>query len=88
LNRHIYALVLERNGTTILYSLLHIAVLSLHVCHLSGSISAEHGIGQQKRSALLLARSPAEIELMRAIKAAVDPFNIMNPNKVLPNAEQ
>lgn len=49
-----------------------------------GSISAEHGIGQQKRDAMLLARSSEEIQLMRSIKTMMDPKNIMNPFKVVP----
>ncbi len=49
-----------------------------------GSVSAEHGIGLSKREYLSYSRSPAEISLMRAIKAALDPSNILNPGKVLP----
>lgn len=49
-----------------------------------GSISAEHGIGTYKKKYIALTRSPAELDLMRAIKRAVDPANILNPGKVLP----
>ncbi len=49
-----------------------------------GSISAEHGIGQLKRDILADYKSPVEIELMRAVKRALDPHGIMNPGKVLP----
>ena len=49
----------------------------------SGSFSAEHGIGQSKRDELPLRKSAVEMELMRAIKHALDPKNIMNPGKVL-----
>ena len=48
-----------------------------------GSISAEHGIGQAKRDDLARYKSPAEMTMMRAIKAALDPKGIMNPGKVL-----
>ena len=48
-----------------------------------GSISAEHGIGQLKRDALKRYKSEAELNLMRAIKTALDPHGIMNPGKVL-----
>ncbi|MFM9851182.1 MAG: FAD-binding oxidoreductase [Sphingomonadaceae bacterium] len=48
-----------------------------------GSISAEHGIGLHKRDHLGLSRTEAEIALMRTIKAALDPHNILNPGKVL-----
>jgi FAD/FMN-containing dehydrogenase len=49
-----------------------------------GSISAEHGIGTAKRRWLHLNRSPAEIAAMRAVKAALDPAGILNPNALLP----
>ena len=48
-----------------------------------GSISAEHGIGLEKRDWLQITRSPEEIALMRRLKAAMDPTNILNPGKVL-----
>lgn len=50
----------------------------------SGSVSAEHGIGVAKRDDLLLYKSPVELELMWQIKRALDPKNLMNPGKVLP----
>ncbi len=53
---------------------------------IGGSISAEHGIGLEKRDRLPISRSPAEIELMRTVKRALDPRNILNPGKVLPPA--
>ncbi|WP_455874840.1 FAD-binding oxidoreductase [Rhizobium yanglingense] len=49
----------------------------------SGSISAEHGIGQLKRDELAAIRPAIEIDLMRRIKRALDPANIMNPGKVV-----
>ena len=49
----------------------------------SGSISAEHGLGQYKREEILRYKSPLEMDLMRRIKAALDPQGIMNPGKVL-----
>ncbi|MEC5160662.1 MULTISPECIES: FAD-binding oxidoreductase [unclassified Janthinobacterium] len=48
-----------------------------------GSISAEHGIGALKRDELARYKSPLELQLMRAVKAALDPLGIMNPGKVL-----
>ena len=53
------------------------------VHELGGSISAEHGIGQLKRDELLRYKSPVEMEMMRAIKRALDPQGLMNPGKVL-----
>ncbi|WP_245424301.1 FAD-linked oxidase C-terminal domain-containing protein [Sinorhizobium sp. BJ1] len=48
-----------------------------------GAISAEHGIGILKRDFLDRSRSPAELEVMRRIKTALDPNGILNPGKVL-----
>jgi FAD/FMN-containing dehydrogenase len=48
-----------------------------------GSVSAEHGIGLLKKEWLGHTRSPAEIALMRQLKAALDPNGILNPGKVL-----
>ncbi len=50
---------------------------------LGGSISAEHGIGLEKRDWLTMCRSDAEIALMRTLKTAMDPKGILNPGKVL-----
>jgi len=50
-----------------------------------GSISAEHGIGMAKREFIHFTRTAEELALMRSIKAALDPQNIMNPGKVLPD---
>ncbi|HVW54983.1 MAG TPA: FAD-binding oxidoreductase [Rhizobiaceae bacterium] len=50
---------------------------------LSGSISAEHGIGQLKRDELLETAPPIGIDLMRRIKSVFDPLGIMNPGKVI-----
>lgn len=49
----------------------------------NGSISAEHGIGLLKSKELAHYKSPEEMDMMRAIKKALDPNNIMNPGKVL-----
>jgi FAD/FMN-containing dehydrogenase len=54
---------------------------------LSGSISAEHGIGLQKREFLSWSRSPEELALMRTLKRALDPRGILNPGKILPLAD-
>jgi len=48
-----------------------------------GSISAEHGIGVLKRDTLAAYKSPVALQLMRAIKLALDPLGTMNPGRVL-----
>ncbi|WP_213774225.1 FAD-binding oxidoreductase [Bradyrhizobium sp. dw_78] len=53
------------------------------VLRMGGSISAEHGIGVLKRDELPEVKDKVAIELMRGIKAMLDPLGIMNPGKVL-----
>jgi len=48
-----------------------------------GSFSAEHGIGLLKRDDLAARKSPVALALMRRIKTALDPMNLMNPGRVL-----
>jgi len=50
---------------------------------IGGSISAEHGIGLERKPYLEISRSSAEIATMRALKAALDPRGILNPGKVI-----
>jgi FAD/FMN-containing dehydrogenase len=49
---------------------------------LGGAISAEHGIGLEKKAWLPISRSPAEIALMRTLKSTMDPKGILNPGRV------
>ncbi len=53
------------------------------ITSLNGSISAEHGIGRLKRDELAWRKSPVEMEMMRAVKRALDPEGRMNPGRVL-----
>ena len=53
------------------------------VAEFGGSISAEHGIGVAKRNLLPAVKDPVEMAMMRAIKATLDPKNLLNPGKVL-----
>lgn len=53
------------------------------VASYTGSISAEHGIGQLKREELAFFKQDVALDLMRRIKSAFDPAGIMNPGKVL-----
>ena len=54
------------------------------VVDLNGSISAEHGIGRMKVAENVHYKSAVEIDLMRRIKTALDPDDLMNPGKVVP----
>ncbi|RUR31409.1 FAD-binding oxidoreductase [Vreelandella nanhaiensis] len=49
----------------------------------NGSISAEHGVGLEKKEYLKLSRSPEEIDLMKRMKQALDPKGLLNPGKIL-----
>ena len=64
----------SREANRIVYALLD---------ELHGSISAEHGLGQLKRDEITQHKSAVEMDMMRAIKKALDPNGIMNPGKVL-----
>lgn len=54
------------------------------VLSLGGSFSAEHGIGLTKKPSMARRKDKVALGVMRAVKAAIDPDNIMNPGKVLP----
>ena len=59
-------------------------VLFESVVALEGSISGEHGIGFSKAPFLALELSPDEIALMKRVKLAFDPKNLLNPGKIFP----
>jgi FAD/FMN-containing dehydrogenase len=59
------------------------AVVHDIVARRSGSISAEHGIGQLKRELLAQTKDPVALDVMRKLKATLDPNGILNPGKVL-----
>ena len=51
---------------------------------LGGTISGEHGVGLTKKDYITMEIQPDELELMKKIKAAFDPKNILNPGKIFP----
>ena len=57
--------------------------IMLMIGEYSGAITAEHGIGVLKRDFLPLSRTDSEIALMKTIKLAMDPKNILNPGRVI-----
>jgi FAD/FMN-containing dehydrogenase len=62
------------------------ALVFEQVLKYGGSISAEHGIGSLKATILPHYKDPVALALMRAIKQALDPLNLMNPGRVLASA--
>jgi D-lactate dehydrogenase (cytochrome) len=61
---------------------IHEAIYEI-VLKLGGSVSAEHGIGQLKVDLLRQVKDPVALDMMRAIKTALDPKGILNPGKML-----
>lgn len=61
------------------------AAVSELAVSMGGTFSAEHGIGLSKRPSMAAHKDPVALEVMRTIKAALDPLGIMNPGKVLPD---
>lgn len=58
------------------------SIVYKHLARVNGSISAEHGIGLEKKEFLPCSRSEAEITLMKTVKSALDPQNLLNPGKI------
>jgi FAD/FMN-containing dehydrogenase len=59
------------------------AIVFTELDRLGGSISAEHGIGTKKRAAFLARKPALQLDLMRRIKRALDPDDLMNPGRIL-----
>ena len=52
-----------------------------------GTLSGEHGIGLKRRSYIGLFLDPAQLDLIRRVKTAFDPAGILNPGKIVPDAD-
>jgi FAD/FMN-containing dehydrogenase len=61
-----------------------VAAVEDMVVGMGGSFSAEHGIGLSKLASMARRKSPVALDVMRAVKAALDPAGLMNPGKVIP----
>ncbi len=59
-------------------------VVNAIILDLDGSISAEHGVGRFKKDDMPHIKSAVEMDMLRAVKAALDPRGLMNPGKMLP----
>jgi FAD/FMN-containing dehydrogenase len=80
---NIHFIILKNNNSLELNDKINNIVYK-RISELKGSVSAEHGIGIDKLEFLPLSRSKEEILLMRQIKTALDPINILNRGKVIP----
>lgn len=58
------------------------------VAELNGSFSAEHGVGLSKKPSMARRKNAVALDVMRTIKQALDPMNLMNPGKVIPESPQ
>ncbi|MFM9033106.1 MAG: FAD-binding oxidoreductase [Mycobacterium sp.] len=59
-------------------ALIYPVMMELIAAH-GGNVSSEHGVGTRKRGYLAMSRQPADIAVMRAVKAALDPTGYLNP---------
>jgi D-lactate dehydrogenase (cytochrome) len=62
--------------------------VSLRAIRMGGTCTGEHGIGIHKLDALVAEHGDDAVDLMRTIKRALDPHNILNPGKTVPNARR
>lgn len=77
-----YSLYPSRNDAGLHEALLE--AVEDEVQALDGSFSAEHGVGLMKLGAMARRKDAAALDVMRAMKAALDPMGLMNPGKVIP----
>ena len=78
---NIHFLVMKRSADSQLKEAIN-QIVYKPLSKLSGSISAEHGIGLDKKAYLHLSRTPAEISIMKTLKRSLDPNNILNPGRI------
>lgn len=80
-----YDLIMDESGDTVSF-LSHWSEMNAHIhdvtAHYHGSFAAEHGVGHFKTHEYAHRKSPVDQALMRKVKHAIDPDNIMNPNTI------
>ncbi len=81
-NIHFNIMFDRRNGSDLKKAESAVTALFEYTIELGGTISGEHGIGITKLPFLSIEMSRIEIDLMRRIKKAFDPQNILNPDKI------
>ena len=84
-NFHVQVLLDTQNAAEVEAAEAFVARLNMRAIAMEGTCTGEHGVGQGK-IAFLPHELGSGVDVMRAIKRALDPDNIMNPGKVLPAA--
>ena len=82
-NFHVLPLVDMENADEIEAAKAFVERLVLRALDMEGTCTGEHGVGQKKMKYLEAEHGPEALDLMRALKRAVDPANIMNPGKIV-----
>ncbi|MGQ2909137.1 MAG: FAD-binding oxidoreductase [Aliihoeflea sp.] len=85
-NFHVLVLVDGENRDEIAAAEAFVGRLNMRAIAMDGTCTGEHGVGQGKAGYLVHELGPG-LDIMRAIKTALDPDNIMNPGKILPRAQ-
>jgi D-lactate dehydrogenase (cytochrome) len=83
-NFHILLLVDPDNDEDLARAKGFAARLAQRAIRMDGTCTGEHGVGVGKQAYMMLEHGEVAIDLMRALKRAIDPDNIMNPGKILP----
>jgi D-lactate dehydrogenase (cytochrome) len=84
-NFHVQLLVDEESPAEVAACDEFLHRLVARAIEMGGTSTGEHGVGQMKRRYMVQEHGEATIEIMRAIKAALDPNGIMNPGKMIPD---
>ena len=83
-NFHVQLLIDDADAAEVARAEAFMERLALRAIAMDGTCTGEHGVGQRKAKYLKVEHAAGALDAMRAIKAALDPLNIMNPGKILP----